>query len=215
VGLVAQVSANAANDTPVTTTSGTAAGLLAAITTYLPSYQTQLNQVASNLASYTNGQLADGYTTLAGSGDPLFVAQGGSGAAGATPITAANIAVNPTVAANPMTTLAVSSVSTSAAANNGANAQVIAENGSMTTTAANQDYTNFIQNLGSNVQGVNDQVTAQTSVASAATQNLSEIAGVSTNSQMVALINYQQTYQASAEVITTVNTAVQSLLSAI
>lgn len=207
---------NQANGQPITLTSGTAAGLSAAINTYLPNYQNQLNTVAQGLATTTDSGLSAGFTTAGTAGDPLFVVQGTSGSSATTTgITAATIAVNPSVSTNPQATLAVSSVSGSSATNNGANAQAIAESGGLNTSAPNQAYTDFIQNLGSDVQATNNQVTAQTSVANAASQNLSEIAGVNTNQQMVALLNYQHTYQASAQVISTVNTAIQSLLMAV
>jgi flagellar hook-associated protein 1 FlgK len=52
-------------------------------------------------------------------------------------------------------------------------------------------------------------------VANAAQQDLAAVSGVDTNSQMVMMINYQQAYQASAKVISTVDTMIQSLLQAV
>jgi flagellar hook-associated protein 1 FlgK len=189
--------------------SGTAGGLLTALNTYLPSYQSQLDQVASSLATGVNGMLAAGYTTAGTAGSPLFVTSDGSAT-----FTAANLAVSSTVAANPSATLAVSSSAT-ASPNNGANAQTIAETGSATTYPPNAQYTAFIQNLGAQVQAVGTQVTADTSVATSAKETLSEVAGVNQNQQMIALLDAQHAYEASAQVVSTVNTAIQALLQAV
>ena len=206
---------NTANNAALSVTSGTAAGYLVAVNTYLPKYQSQLNTVAQALATTVDTQLASGYTTTAGTaGDPLFVQSGTSGAgATTTGITATNIAVNPSVTANPQNTLGVSSVSGSAS-NNAGNAQAMAELGT-SATGPDQAYTSLIQGLGTDVQGVNNQVTSQTSLANAANQNLQEIAGVNTNQQMVTMLSYQHAYQAAAQVITVTNTMIQSLLQAV
>jgi len=189
--------------------SGTAGGLLNALNVYLPHYQSQLDLVASDLATNVNTLLGAGYTTAGTPGTALFTTSNGSAT-----FTAANLAVSATVAANPSQTLAVSSSST-ASPNNGQNAALIAETGSATSFAPNADYTAFIQNLGAQVQSVNTQVTADTSVATAASQTLSEIAGVNPNQQMVALLNDQHAFEASAQVISTVNNAIQALLQAV
>lgn len=219
--------------------SGTAGGLLTAINTSLPQVQSQLDDVANDLAVSVNQMLSQGYTTSGGTGDALFMGANGQAASATNPATAATIAVNSAVVDDPQGTLAVSNTSTAAsAANNGGNAQAIAEAGSAQTGALsltladgttvaintssdagagnpNADYTNFIQSLGSSVQSVDNQVTAETSVANAASQNLQEIAGVNTNQQMIDLINYQQAYQAAAQVVNTCSSAFQSLLAAV
>lgn len=207
-------SGSAGASVALSVTSGAAAGLLGAVNTYLPGYQSQLDSVAQALASSVDTQLAAGYTTSGTSGDPLFVA---SGNASSSPsgVTAATISVNPSVVANPQGTLAVSSTaSMPGASNNGANAQAMAELGS-SGTGPDQAFTNFIQRIGTDVQSANSQVSAQTSVSNAVNQNLQEIGGVNTNEQMVNMLNYQQTYQAAAQVVSSINLAVQSLLSAV
>lgn len=201
------------NNLPLTGLSGTAGGLVTTLNSDLPQYQAQLNQVASALATSVNHALTNGTTTAGTTGQPLFVVSGQTTAPTSGQVTAANIAVNATVVTSPTTTLAVSS--TGGGAGNGANAQAIAEAGSATTFPPNADYTNFIQSLGTQVQSANGQVTAETSVANAASQNLQEIAGVNTNQQMVDLLNYQHAFQASAQVVATVNSAIQSLLQAV
>ncbi len=182
--------------------SGTAAGLLAAANIYLsPStsqststsqpqpFQSLLNTVASNLANLVNGALP---TSV-----PLFQTP--------TPgsYTASNITVAPTFAAN-----------SSLIPNLGSTAQTLAGlyNSSGGPDAAWQA---AVVNVGSQVSQVNNQVQSQTATANAAQQNLQSVSGVNQNTALVELMNFQSTYQAAAKVITTVDTALQSLLAAV
>jgi flagellar hook-associated protein 1 FlgK len=198
---------------------GTAGGLLQALNTDLPAIQNQLDTTAQDLANTVNGLLSQGYTTTTGTaGDPLFVLAGSSGSSPTTTgIGAATLSVNPTVANDPIKYLAVSSVGGSGASANGANAQSIAETGSAQTGTGNPnaDYNNLVQQLGSTVQQQDATVQTATSVATAAQQNLEEIAGVNTSQQLIAMLSYQHAYQASADVLNTANQMLQSLIQAV
>jgi flagellar hook-associated protein 1 FlgK len=57
-------------------------------------------------------------------------------------------------------------------------------------------------------------VQAQTSVSNAAQDNLQSIEGVNTNDEMVQMLTYQNAYQASAKLISTVDTMMQALIEA-
>ncbi|MGH9017303.1 MAG: flagellar basal body rod C-terminal domain-containing protein, partial [Acidimicrobiales bacterium] len=141
-------------------------------------------------------------TGASGAGYPLFV---GSGAAG--------LAVNSAVSGNPQLIAASSTATLPDATNDGGNAQAMAELYNV-DSGPDARYQSLIQGLGSQVQAVNNQVTAQTSVANAAQANLQSIVGVNTNDQMVAMITDQQAYQASAKLVSTVDTMMQALISA-
>lgn len=192
---------------PVPVTSGSVAGLLSAVNHYIPGYLQQLDTVANSLTSLVNGQLAAGYTATGASGKtyPLFT---GTGAAG--------ISVNPAVAGNPAL-LAASSTSTPAAAvNDGANAQAMAENLTWTSSAGpSGSYQTMVQNIGSDVQGIDNQMQAQTSVANQANQALQAVSGVNLDQELTNLLGYQQNYQASAKLLATVDATIQSLLQAV
>jgi flagellar hook-associated protein 1 FlgK len=189
--------------------SGTSAGLLAALNQYLPSYTSQLDTVAADLASTVNGQLEAGYSVSPGPppttapGQALFV---GSGAAG--------IAVNPTIVSDPSQIAASGTSAMPDATNDGSNAQAVSDLWN-SPTGPDVAYRTLVENIGDQVSSVNNQVQALTSVSTAAQQNLQAVTGVDPNQQMVALMNYQQSYQASAKVISTVDSAIQSLLAAV
>ncbi|MCU4185045.1 flagellar hook-associated protein FlgK [Acidiferrimicrobium sp. IK] len=189
--------------TAVTMTSGSAAGTLAAINQYLPDYQSQLDGVANDLATTVNTQLAAGYTASGAPGGPLFTI--GSGAA--------SIGLVAAVAADPSLLAASGTATLPDAANNGANAQSMA-NLYDASSGPDTAYRSFVQTMGTQISALNSQVQTQTSVANAAQANLQAVSGVNVNSQMVMMLNYQQSYQASAKVISAVDQMMQSLLQA-
>ena len=69
--------------------------------------------------------------------------------------------------------------------------------------------------LGANAQQAQDLATGTSSQVTTATSNLQTLAGVSLNQQAVLLTQYQQAFQAAAQVITTANSMFQSLLQAV
>ena len=193
-----------ASGTAIPTSSGSVAGQLAAINQYLPAYQAQLNTAANDLATTVNTQLAAGYTATgaSGAGYPLFE---GSGAAG--------LSVNSAISGNVQLIAASSTATLPDATNDAGNAQAMAELYN-SPTGPDQQYQSLIQGLGTQVAAVNSQVQAQTSVANAAQQNLQSIEGVNTNDEMVQMLTFQQAYQASAKLVSTVDTMMQALIQA-
>lgn len=198
-------------------TSGQLAGLLTAVNVNIPSYQSELDQTATNLANTVNNQLGQGWDAsgnsdvAAGTGvgpnnsAPLFVL--GSGSTGA----AATISINAAVLANPQL-LAAASTATNGA-NDGSNAGALAELGTA-ATGPDLSYQNFITNLGTQVQTATTQSASQTSLSQSLQASLQSVTGVDTDQQTVQMLGYQQAYQASAKVISTIDTMMQSLLAA-
>ncbi|MGH9103898.1 MAG: flagellar hook-associated protein FlgK [Acidimicrobiales bacterium] len=209
---------------------GTVGGLGAAIGTLTSSsptsLQSQLDAVASSLAGAVNNQLGKGYYYATGSatgtaGVPLFQT------VGLPPVTAANITLNPAVAADP-TELAAASSATSGP-NDGTNAQAMAELATAPTGASggflppgpagfsspDALYQVFIGQLGTVVAGASASATATANQAKAATAAQQAISGVDPNEEMVQMLAYQNAYQASAKALSTVNATIQSLLAAV
>jgi flagellar hook-associated protein 1 FlgK len=69
--------------------------------------------------------------------------------------------------------------------------------------------------LGANAQQAQDLATGTAAQVTTATSNLQTLAGVSLNQQAVLLTQYQQAFQAAAQVITTADAMFQSLLQAV
>lgn len=200
--------------TPLAVSSGKAAGLMQAVTTELPSWQSSLDNVASTLASTVNTQLKAGvYWTPLGSssatsapGIAMFQSSGGGA------VTAANIEVNPTMTTNPATVAA--GASSGSGPLDGSNAQAVADIAS-STSGADATYQALVGQAGAAVQSAQ----AQESVASAASASAGAAAsaaeGVNSNSQLTMLLQYQQMYAASGKVISTAASMFSSLLAAV
>lgn len=69
--------------------------------------------------------------------------------------------------------------------------------------------------LGANAQAAQELATATTSQVNTATTNLQTVSGVNTDQQAVTLTNYQQAFQAAAQVISSVNTMFESLIQSV
>jgi flagellar hook-associated protein 1 FlgK len=196
----------------LTVPSGQAAGLLQAITSELPAWQSALDNVAQALATDVNNQLSAGvYWSPPGSasatsspGTAMFQASSGGA------VTASNIEVSPSVVANPGEIAAGSSASNGPL--DGSNAQAVADLAS-SSTGPDALYQALVGQAGSATQAAlsNQSVTSQ--AASSAADGASAAEGVNTNAQLTNLLQYQQMFSASAKVIGTAATMFNSLLA--
>ncbi len=87
--------------------------------------------------------------------------------------------------------------------------------GTTSSGTLEQAFVGLSTGLGANASAAQNLATATAAQVSTATTNLQTVAGVNTNQQAVLLTNYQQAYQASAQVISAVHTMFESLLNAI
>jgi flagellar hook-associated protein 1 FlgK len=88
---------------------------------------------------------------------------------------------------------------------------------SATTTdgTLQQSFVNFASTLGANAQQAQQRSTSATTQVTSATDNLQNISGVTPDQQAVILTNYQQAYQAAAQVISTAHSLFESLLQSL
>jgi flagellar hook-associated protein 1 FlgK len=87
--------------------------------------------------------------------------------------------------------------------------------GTTTSGSLQQAVVGFSTTLGSNASEATAVATATATQVNTATTNLGAVAGVSSDQQAVDLTNYQQAYQAAAQVISAAHTMFESLLTAI
>jgi flagellar hook-associated protein 1 FlgK len=78
-----------------------------------------------------------------------------------------------------------------------------------------QSVVGFSTALGSNAQAAQQLSAATTTQVASATSNLQTVSGVSSDQQAIMLTNYQQAYQAAAQVISIAHTMFESLLTAV
>jgi flagellar hook-associated protein 1 len=152
----------------------------------LVNYMNTLNGVADQLVTTVNNAIGPGLTDT--SNPPAFFDPSGT--------TAATIAVNSSL----------SSASTPYTA-----AQATAVSG-LSGGSAEQAYQGFVAQVGGDVQSAqNAQSTAQSLLTAIGNQRQS-VSGVSLDEEMTNLIQYQQAYQASARVMSTIDDTFTSLL---
>jgi flagellar hook-associated protein 1 FlgK len=155
----------------------------------LADYMTTLNGVANQLVTTVNGAIS-GADSAGATAPPFFDPSG---------TTAATIAVNSSV-----TSSSTPYTATEATAVNG-----------LSGGSAEQSYQAFVTQVGGDVQSAqNSQSTAQSLLTAIGNQRQS-VSGVSLDEEMTNLIQFQQAYQASARVMSTIDTMIGSLLSAV
>ncbi|WP_298404396.1 flagellar hook-associated protein FlgK [Ferrimicrobium sp.] len=193
--------------TIVPVTGGTLGATLTAMNTNLPTYGGYLDKLANTLASQVNNQLAAGTSQNAAgtgsqSGVALFVPSSGAS------IDAATLSVNPSIVQDPML---IAASGPSYAPGDGSNAQLVA-NQQTSTTGAIAHWANSVSSVGLDVQNATALATNATNTYNQAYSAEQSSSGVTVNSQLVNLVNYQQVYQAAAKVIATVAATLQSLI---
>jgi flagellar hook-associated protein 1 FlgK len=208
---------SAADGSNTNASGGTIGGLLSVLTVSAPNYQSQLDTVANGLIKSVNQLQSQGVDLTGATGSPFFTGTG-----------AANIAVALTSPDQVAAASASSPVPTDPSTNlDGSNAAAVAElatantvtigSGSTATTIPTADaaYTSFVAGLGSDVARITSQTSAQSQVSTAASSAYQSQTGVDTNQELTELIQYQNSYTASAKYISTVQTNTQTLLSMI
>lgn len=157
-------------------------------------YRDSLDQVATQVVNTVNAA----YNPAADPTIPQFFTVNPA----STP--AASIGVNPAVTA---TTLRAGSTGTS-----GANDIALAIAG-LSGGQADQTYAAFVSQVGSDVQSTqNTQQTAQ-SLLSAISNQRESVSGVSLDEEMTNLIGFQRGYQASARMMTTIDSMLDTLIN--
>jgi len=151
-------------------------------------YSTTLDGVANDLVTTVNSAIS-GADASGPSATPFFDPTG---------TTAATIAVNPSLTTNGTTPPYTAAEATAVSG--------------LSTGTASQAYSAFVTQVGGDVQSAqNAQQTSQSLLTAIGNQRQS-ISGVSLDEEMTNLIQYQQAYQASARVMSTINDTISTLL---
>jgi len=205
----------ASSGTQVPVTNGTLGATLTVMNAKLPAYGGYLNGVVNNLNSTVNATLKNGTSESKKTNPPQSAALFTPSTSSATTpsisgMNASTITVNPVVVASPSTTIAASP-SSGYIAGDGSNAQAIADQ-QTSTTGVIANWATSVAQVGLDVQNASALATSATNTYNQAYSAEQSVSGVSVNSQLVNLVNYQQMYQASAKVISTVAATLQSLI---
>ena len=170
----------------------------------LATLQTNLNTVAGHVINSINGIYSKGYDLNGNTGQLMF-----SGT------DAATMGVNASLVSDPTTFQA--SGAPGAAGDNSV-VLALAQLGSFKFSGLNnqtitQDYSQTVAGVGQTVAALNDQVSSNTAVSAMLTKQRSAVSGVSLDEEMTNLLQFQKAYQASAELISTVNQMLATVIA--
>ncbi len=181
---------------------------------YLTSYGQKLNNLAKTLATTVNTAQGRGFDLNNNAGAPFFT---GGTSSTATQITAGNIQVAQGLSASQL-----AAASTSGSPGDGSNADALynaLSNQKMTIGSSQTTLSGYYQSLvgqvGLDGQNASNLSTDSKNTLTSLQNDLSSVTGVDLNQQSVSMIQEQQSYVAAAKLITTQQTMIQSLLSAV
>jgi flagellar hook-associated protein 1 FlgK len=182
-------------------TSGKLSGLITLRDTTIPGYQSELDTIASTLVSSTNAQSALGFDLSGNPGGAFF-----------TGTSAATIAVNPALVANPNLIAA----SGNGQPGNAANALAMTDmrtQGVVAGASIDDAYSQLVTRVGSDTQqAMNTSDNAGALVGSLQDKRQS-VSGVSLDEEMTNLMRYQRGYQASSRALTAMDEMIDQLIS--
>jgi len=184
------------NNITTTIVSGQLGGLLQARDQQIPGIQNQLDTLAANLANAINGVQTAGYDLNGDKGTNLFNAPPASdtGAAGTL-----------SVAITDPSLIAASSDGT-VGSNGNAEAMYALSNQSFIQNQTPTDYySNIVFNVGNAASNANAEQSASSVVLQQLNDQRSSVSGVSLDQEAANMMQYQQAYAASAQVITAIN----------
>jgi flagellar hook-associated protein 1 len=184
------------NDITASIVSGQLGGVLQARDQQIPSVQNQLDTLAAGLANAVNGVQTSGFDLNGNSGTDLFNPPPASGTGAAASLT---------VAITDPSLIAASSDGTTGS-NGNADAMYALNSQPI---IAGQSPTNYYSGIVFNVGNATSNATAEQNASSMVLQQLNDqnaaVSGVSLDEQAANMIQYQQAYAASAQVINAIN----------
>ena len=189
---------------PLTLTGGSIQGTIDARDGTLATLQNNLNTLAGSLITQVNGIYQNGYDLNGNSGSQFFTGSN-----------AGDIAVNPALQNDP------SQVQASGSANDSGDNTValqLAQLGDQSIgTLDNQTFSGSLAlgagDFGNALSNANDQVDNYNSVNTMLLNQRDSVSGVSLEEQCSNLITFQSAYEASAKIISTVDSLLQTVVS--
>jgi flagellar hook-associated protein 1 FlgK len=189
--------------TPLTLTGGSIQGAIDARDGGLATLQSNLNTLASNLITEVNNVHRAGFGLNGTTGADFF-----------TGTDAASIGVNSALTNDPTLIQAAGAAgspgdNTAALALAHLASQSVAGLGNQTFSGA---YSQTVASLGQSLNDANTQSANSSAVQNMLTQQRDSVSGVSLDEEMSDLVRFQQAYAASARIVTTVDTMLDTLI---
>jgi flagellar hook-associated protein 1 FlgK len=193
---VTQVLDSSGNNITSTISSGDLGGTIQTRDTSIPGLLTQLDTLANQFATAINAAQAQGYNQNGTAGTALFTV----------PSTVAGSAAEITLATTNPAAIAASSDGSSGSNGNVANLSAVATSNLASGLTPSGTSASLVYQVGSLTSNASTQSTALGVSLAQLTQQQSSVSGVSIDEESANLIQYQQAYQAAAQVITVINT---------
>jgi flagellar hook-associated protein 1 len=187
-----------------TIVSGQLGGDLQVLDQQIPAIQNQLDTLAAGLANAVNGVQTAGYDLNGNPGTDLFTPPPANGTGAAASFSVA--ITNPSL-------IAASSDGT-AGSNGNANAMYALNNESVIDGQSPSDYySGIVLNVGNDVSNATAEQSASGLVLQQLNDQDASVSGVSLDEEAANMIQYQQAYAASAQVITSINDMMYAVIN--
>ncbi len=195
---------SATSQNPIAVTGGSIAGTITARDETLADLRTDLDTLANSLITEVNTLHQAGYDLSGNTGQDLFTGTG-----------AADIGVNQTIADDPKK-LQISAVS--GAAGDSQVALAIAKLADEPITSLGGStyqgfYSAAVTKVGEALNSTTSQIETQTAVQTLLKQQRESVSGVSLDEEMTNLIKFQQAFQASARLVSTISEMLQEVVN--
>lgn len=192
------------SDVTSTIVSGQLGGLLQARDQQIPAIQTQLDTLAAGLANSVNGVQTAGFDLNGSAGTNLFASPPASGTGAAASLSVA------------ITDPALIAASSDGTVGNNSNAEAmyaLSTQASVGGQTPSDYYSGIVFNVGNASANANAEQTASSLVLQQLNDQRASISGVSLDQEAANLVQYQQAYAASAQVITAINTMLTDVIA--
>jgi flagellar hook-associated protein 1 FlgK len=184
------------NDITSTLVSGQLAGVIQARDQQIPAIQNQLDTLAAGLANAVNGVQTAGFDLNGNAGTDLFTPPPASGTGAAASLSVA--ITNPSL-------IAASSDGTSGNSANADAMYALSNQSIIQGQSPSKYYSGIVFNVGNATASASAEQSASSLVLQQLNDQRSSVSGVSLDEEAANLVQYQQAFQASAQVITTIN----------
>ncbi len=190
--------------TPLAVTGGSIGGNITSRDGALAGLQSSLDTLAAQLVTQVNNIYTPGYDASGGTGQVFF-----------TGTSAATIGVNSALVSDP------TQFQASSTAGAGGDTQIALalanlatqNNPALGNQSLTQNYAQTVAGLGNAIDSATEQLNTSQAVSTALTNERSSASGVSIDQEMTDLMQYQKAYEASAQLVTTLDSMMETVIN--
>jgi flagellar hook-associated protein 1 len=192
------------NDITSQITSGQLGGTIQARDQQIPALQNQLDTLAAGLANAVNGVQVAGFDLNGNPGTDLF---------NPPPANTTGAAASLSVAITNPSLIAASSDGTSGSNGNAQAMYALSNQPIIDGQSPTNYYSGIVSNVGNATSNASAEQTASSQILQQLNDQLGTVSGVSLDEEAANMVQYQDAYQASAQVITTINDMMYAVIN--